>query len=84
MPAREAIQENTYHWGMDGTIANLGRGIYFRSIRKTLEWVPFVHSLEIHISKSQLETVCKCENCGFFFLKSILTNSFALFILRNG
>lgn len=57
MSAREAIQENTYHWGMDGTVANLGRGIYFRSIQETLERVHFVHSLEIRISKSQLETM---------------------------
>lgn len=70
MPAREAIQENTYHWGMDGTIANLGRGIYFRSIQETLERAPFVPSLEIHISKSQLETVCERENCGFFFFQN--------------
>lgn len=57
MPAREAIQENTYHWGMNGTIANLGRGIYFRSVQETLERVHCVHSLEIHISQSQLDTM---------------------------
>lgn len=57
MPAREAIQENTYHRGMDGTIAHLGRGIYFRSVQETLERLHFVRSLEIHISQSQLETM---------------------------
>ena len=30
MPASQAVQQSTYHWGMDSTIANLGRVIYFQ------------------------------------------------------
>lgn len=30
MPASEAVQQSTYHWGTDSTTANHGRVIYFQ------------------------------------------------------
>lgn len=33
----EAVQQSTYHWGMDSTIAYLGRVIYFQEQRGNIK-----------------------------------------------
>lgn len=52
MPESKAVQQSTYHCGMDSAVANLGRVIYFQGQWGNIKKNAFVHSLKIHINKS--------------------------------
>lgn len=52
MPESKAVQQSTYHWGMDSAVANLGRVIYFLGQWGNIKENAFVRSLKIHINKS--------------------------------